>query len=294
MVCKVLERQHWCVHDHADYEYVKILAVRDPVPNETRPANNYRKVSILNQTLASPPHALPTAVLSIDDLYLRYDDQIALAAAHPSNPLVQHRGEPSTHDLTLGRQVFAAIKAGEPAKLPVYDKSAHNGSGDRAPENQWIPINQPSEPKIKVVIFEGWCVGFRALKPNELEQKRLVAIERAHCGDEKGELWKHDAKSLQFINSALKDYDDLTNSLNAFVHIDAEDVQYVYGWRLEQEAKLRDEKGSGMSDNQVIEFVNGCKYNSEHNFHYERKKCTKLRTKRKNFIILVRKRFKKN
>lgn len=32
----------------------------------------------------------------------------------------------------------------------------------------------------------------------------------------------------------------------------------MYVWRLEQEAGLRKAKGSGMTDDQVVEFVNGC------------------------------------
>jgi len=38
---------------------------------------------------------------------------------------------------------------------------------------------------------------------------------------------------------------------------DAEDTNYVYAWRLEQEAALRAAKGTGMSDEQVISFVDG-------------------------------------
>lgn len=40
---------------------------------------------------------------------------------------------------------------------------------------------------------------------------------------------------------------------------DAEDPLYVYEWRLEQEAALRKAKGAGMTDEQVVNFVNGCK-----------------------------------
>jgi hypothetical protein len=40
---------------------------------------------------------------------------------------------------------------------------------------------------------------------------------------------------------------------------DAEDTKFVYDWRLQQEAALRDSKGAGMTDEQVINFVNGCK-----------------------------------
>lgn len=39
---------------------------------------------------------------------------------------------------------------------------------------------------------------------------------------------------------------------------DAEDINYVYSWRLEAEAQLRANRGKGMTDKQVIEFVNGC------------------------------------
>jgi len=49
-------------------------------------------VSSLAKTLQE--QGLETLVLSIDDLYLRHEDQVALAAANPLNPLVQHRGEP--------------------------------------------------------------------------------------------------------------------------------------------------------------------------------------------------------
>jgi D-glycerate 3-kinase len=37
---------------------------------------------------------LRTLVVSIDDFYLTHSDQLALAAAHPANALVQYRGEP--------------------------------------------------------------------------------------------------------------------------------------------------------------------------------------------------------
>src|ERR1700761_9649954 len=56
-------------------------------------------VDILQKTLTSPPHSLPTVVFSLDDLYLTHEDQVALAQAHPDNPLLQHRGQPSTHDI---------------------------------------------------------------------------------------------------------------------------------------------------------------------------------------------------
>lgn len=39
-----------------------------------------------------------TLTCSIDDFYLRHEDQLALAREHPNNALLQHRGEPGTGD----------------------------------------------------------------------------------------------------------------------------------------------------------------------------------------------------
>jgi len=40
---------------------------------------------------------------------------------------------------------------------------------------------------------------------------------------------------------------------------DAENPLYVYDWRQQQEAAMRAAKGTGMSEAQVNNFVNGCK-----------------------------------
>jgi D-glycerate 3-kinase len=48
---------------------------------------------------------LETLVVSIDDFYLRREDQVALAASQPDNALVQVRGEPGRQapfTLTIG------------------------------------------------------------------------------------------------------------------------------------------------------------------------------------------------
>ena len=50
-------------------------------------------VRALAETLGDR-EGLKTLVVSIDDFYLRHEDQLALAAAHPDNALVQCRGEP--------------------------------------------------------------------------------------------------------------------------------------------------------------------------------------------------------
>lgn len=42
-----------------------------------------------------------------------------------------------------------------------------------------------------------------------------------------------------------------------FIHIDTDDLRNVYDWRLQQEHKMIESKGSGMTDEQVMAFVDG-------------------------------------
>ncbi|KAK6397065.1 hypothetical protein LTR65_007564 [Meristemomyces frigidus] len=228
--------------------------------NGVQGAGKTTLVTTLASTLSSPPHSLPTVVLSIDDLYLPHTQQEALARSHSDNPLVQHRGQPSTHDVKLGTELFSALLNRQShIKLPSYDKSAFSGRGDRRPENEWETVNTNGQQPVEVVVFEGWCVGFRALSDDEAEQKwKDAKAEYESKGDGyQGQLGKLQLEHVLFVNSKLREYDALTDQFGAFMHIDAEDAQYVYAWRLEQEAALRAAKGTGMTDEQVIKFVNG-------------------------------------
>jgi D-glycerate 3-kinase len=136
--------------------------------------------------------------------------------------------------------------------VPQYDKSAFSGLGDRVPESQWAPVNSvlsdPQQRRVQVVLVEGWCVGFRPLPAAEVEARWRSGSTRT--------LHSHKVEHLLFINEQLRAYDAaLTDRLDAFVHIDAADTAWVYGWRLQQEAGLRRETGSGMTDEQVVKFV---------------------------------------
>ena len=64
-------------------------------------------------------------------------------------------------------------------------------------------------------------------------------------------------EDVDFVNKALRSYDELTDQLNALIHIDAADPLFVYGWRQQQEKVLRESRGSGMTESQVTAFVNG-------------------------------------
>lgn len=181
-----------------------------------------RQVETLCHTLSNPPHNLPTVVLSIDDLYLPHSKQEALAKSHPDNPLVQHRGQPSTHDVKLGSSLFADL-ANRKAdiKVPSYNKSAFNGAGDQRPESEWHTVNATGSSPVEVIIFEGWCVGFRALSDADVEKKWKAAKDGyQQKGDAyQGQLGRQTLESALFINSKLREYDALTDRFGAFAHM---------------------------------------------------------------------------
>ncbi|KAA8650114.1 hypothetical protein EYZ11_001304 [Aspergillus tanneri] len=214
-------------------------------------------VSTLQSTLRSPPYSLPVVTLSLDDLYLTHDQQRSLAQSFPSNPLLQHRGQPATHDLSLGQEVFESLRAGRPTAIPRYDKSAFAGQGDRVRQSQWEVVNSPGQNKVKVVIFEGWCVGFRAWDDVTLQEKWKEAVRQKERGSYDGRLGHVAFEDAKVVNDALRAYDLLTNQLDALIHIDAQDLHFVYDWRQEQERTLLSAKGTGMTPEQVTHFVDG-------------------------------------
>ncbi|PTB70865.1 P-loop containing nucleoside triphosphate hydrolase protein [Trichoderma citrinoviride] len=203
-------------------------------------------VAPLAEALAS--QGVPTLVCSIDDFYLTHEEQVKLARENPDNALWQVRGEPGTHDIPLLKSVLTSLLAHAPTSIPQYDKALFSGQGDRLPPHLWKHVNT-SNP-LQVVILEGWCIGFRPLSASAVSQKHSSPSRT---------LQNHRLEHLLAVNEKLREYDDVINSLlDALIHIDAEDTEYVYEWRLEQEEHLRLARGdpnAGMTKEQVVKFV---------------------------------------
>ncbi|KAG6003780.1 hypothetical protein E4U21_001683 [Claviceps maximensis] len=203
---------------------------------------------------------IKTLVFSLDDFYLAHRDQLALAESNPGNALVQHRGQPGTHDTQLLKSVFKALATAQPTKIPRYDKALFSGHGDRLPEDAWTPVNQPGDEPIQVIIFEGWAVGFRPLRDEDVEARWKGAHNTTTTITSRTLLPRHQLEHLLFVNDKLRDYDAVTDLLDALIHVDAEDVGYVYAWRQEQEESLRMARGdplAGMTPEQIVRFVDG-------------------------------------
>lgn len=162
--------------------------------------------------------------VSIDDFYLPRDAQLRLAAAHPGNPYLEHRGYPGTHDVALGARVLEALRRGEDVDVPRYDKSAHGGRGDRSAEVTCV------RGRLDVVFFEGWLLGFRPVP--------TVADAR-----------------LAEPNARLRDYEAWHRQLDVLVALGMRDPTQVVAWRIEAEARLRASGQPGLTDAEAEDYV---------------------------------------
>jgi D-glycerate 3-kinase len=168
--------------------------------------------------------------VSIDDFYLTYAEQRALAERHPGNPYLLYRGYPGTHDVALGARVIDALvgcREGAEVTVPAYDKSANAGRGDRAPESRWRHAAGPFD----LVIVEGWMLGFvpvdeASLEPDLVASNRYLAAYRA---------WNE--------------------RLDALVHLAADSPETIVDWRVESERARRERGETALSDDDARDYI---------------------------------------
>ncbi|KAL1918948.1 uncharacterized protein VTP21DRAFT_2329 [Calcarisporiella thermophila] len=191
-----------------------------------------------NLVVALSEQDIRVEALSIDDFYLPHSHFVT----HPSkNPLLQQRGLPGTHDIELCTRTLQTLRSGEIAKVPIYDKSVHDGKGDRV---GW----RDSVANVDVVLFEGWMLGFRSLDEESLSS-RLASLPPSSFA------LKYSLACIQEINDNLASYTQWYHEIDAFVHMDPVEIAYAFVWRQQQEDALWSEKGAGLSEEQVREFV---------------------------------------
>ncbi|EEU48219.1 uncharacterized protein NECHADRAFT_75579 [Fusarium vanettenii 77-13-4] len=214
----------------------------------------------LSQALTTQ-HNLKTRIVSLDDLYLDHAELVAIREANPDNGLLQSRGQPGTHDEVLAKEFFSKLgdfntDNGGYVAWPAYDKSLHSGQGGRVPVGQWEKV--PLDQGLDVLIFEGWCLGFKPLTKEETTQKWKQAKESPDSSLT-NTLADHDISHLLLINENLSRYcNSFTGPqhFDAFLHLSTDKLVHVYEWRLDQEKALRKHK-TGMTDEQVTRFVRG-------------------------------------
>lgn len=167
--------------------------------------------------------------VSIDDFYLTHAEQLAVAAAHPGDRCLEHRGYPGTHDVALGERVIHALATTRTGTItvPVYDKSAHGGRGDRAPEGAHARVDTP----LDVVFVEGWMVGFERLDPSA-----CPAMLRA-------------------ANDCLPPYRRWYAYFDAFLHLIAEQTAFIVDYRIDAERARRAAGHDALSDADARDYI---------------------------------------
>lgn len=196
----------------------------------------------LQQVMAD--RGIATATLSLDDLYHTRAERLRLA--QQVHPLLATRGVPGTHDVRLGLATIAALRRGEPVRLPRFDKARD----DRRAEADWdlAPVGT------RLLLFEGWCLGSRPQPAAAL----AVAVNALEAVEDPDAVWR------SYVNAALaSDYAVLWSQVDTMAMLRAPDFATVTIWRQQQEAALRAMAGNWaavMTDAQIIRFV----------AHYER------------------------
>lgn len=189
-------------------------------------------VSLLTQILKDE-YQLNAVCLSLDDLYLPYDDRLQLQA---QDPRLVWRGPPGTHEVKLGLKLLQQLRAQVfPAFIPQFDKSLHQGAGDRT-----TPLEIQAAD---IVLFEGWFVGCRPIAPLLLDQAPPPIVTDA------------DRDFAKDMNCALHEYQPLWEEIDRLILLNPTDYRLSIQWRQEAEAKMRSAGKPGMSDAEIVEFV---------------------------------------
>ena len=181
----------------------------------------------------------PSATLSLDDLYLSYGDRQAL---QKTDPRLIWRGPPGTHDVELGVRTLLAVKTapiGDSVSLPQFDKSLHQGQGDRVE-----PIYQPAP---SIFFFEGWFVGSMPLDDELFADKRIalpIPIETPE-----------DRQFARDMNRQLQQYQPLWQLLDSLLVFCQDDYRLSYDWRLQAEQQMRVAGKESMGDLEIASFV---------------------------------------
>ncbi|TBR61792.1 glycerate kinase [Westiellopsis prolifica IICB1] len=174
-----------------------------------------------------------TLSLSLDDLYKTYGDRQILKQ---HDPRLIWRGPPGTHDVELGLTVLNKVRNCEfPVSVPRFDKSVHNGAGDRTtPE---LVTNAD------FVLFEGWFVGVRPINPSAFDHPPPPIIT------------PEDQAFARDMNRNLHDYLPLWERLDGLIVLHPKDYRLSLEWRKQAEREMIAVGKSGMSDTEVEQFV---------------------------------------
>ncbi len=185
-------------------------------------------------------YGLDLCIFSIDDFYKTKQERKKMSKV--VHPLFLTRGVPGTHDVNLIMQTFKNLKKKKfkSVLIPKFDKS----KDDRAKKTKWLKVRQPPH----IIIFEGWCVGAKQQKNEELK-KPINFIEKEHDSDLE---WR------KKVNYYLKNsYRKIFQKIDKLIYLKAPSFNHIFDWRLlqEQKLKLTSKNKEIMSKKEIRKFI---------------------------------------
>ena len=120
--------------------------------------------------------------------------------------------------------------------VPVFDKSLHDGDGDRSGV---LP-----EKNIDIILFEGWFVGLRPLEDNKLLEELIPPINN-----------EKDVQFAKDISVLLGEYVPLWDMLDQLIALVPENFEYTKLWRKDAERKMKEKTGRGKTDKEIEDFM---------------------------------------
>lgn len=171
----------------------------------------------------APRFGLRLGVASIDDYYLPWAQR---QRAMAGNPFGVSRVPPGSHDLPLLAESLEGWAAGEPWRLPRFDKRLRGGEGDRAGMDSVA---------CDAVLLEGWLLGCKPLSPAVLEQ-----AQRGGGGPGGGPaLTEEEWAWLPHWNRALEAYQPLWRQFEEVWMLRPQHWGLPRRWRFQAEARQR-------------------------------------------------------
>ena len=202
-----------------------VLALNGPVG-----AGKSTMARVLQQGAAGL--GLGLAVASIDDFYLPWEQR---QRALEGNPFGVSRVPPGSHDVALALDCLEVWQAGGALRLPRFDKTLRDGLGDRSAEEL---------VEAEVLLLEGWLLGCRSLG------REALATIQPPAGLSSEELvW------LPHWDQALEAYQPLWQRCSQLWLLRPQSWQSPRRWRLQAEAKQRQQGGGALSAKQVAAMV---------------------------------------
>ena len=177
-----------------------------------------------------------SVTFSLDDLYKSYIERQQLQRY---DPRLVWRGPPGTHDVEIGVDLLDKLRQAnrrKPVIVPRFDKSACQGSGDKAQPEVINPVD--------IVIFEGWFVGVRPVPDNHIFDNAPNPINTPE-----------DIQFAKDMNDRLIDYVALWHRLDRLMVLYPEDYRLSKQWRKEAEQKMKATGRDGMNDEEIEKFV---------------------------------------